>query len=60
MNSHRTALVIGAGLGGITTAAYLARNGYAVTVLEKNSAPGGRCSQLISMVIVLTRARRCF
>ncbi len=42
-----TILVIGAGLGGITAAAYLANNGFEVTVLEKNSTPGGRCSQLI-------------
>lgn len=47
MHSHQTALIIGAGLGGIATAAHLARNGYEVTVLEKNAAPGGRCSQLI-------------
>jgi phytoene desaturase len=46
MKSHRTALVIGAGLGGITTAAYLAKKGYQVKVLEKNAAPGGRCGQL--------------
>src|SRR5690242_11947431 len=42
-----TALVIGAGLGGIATAAHLAREGYQVTVLEKNSTPGGRCGQLV-------------
>jgi phytoene desaturase len=47
MNSHPTAIVIGAGLGGIAAAARLARSGYHVTVLEKNAAPGGRCSQLI-------------
>jgi phytoene desaturase len=46
MNSHHTALIIGAGLGGIATAAHLARNGYEVTILEKNSTPGGRCKQL--------------
>jgi phytoene desaturase len=45
--SRPTALVIGAGIGGITTAARLARSGYAVTVVEKNAAPGGRCSQLV-------------
>jgi len=32
-----TALVIGAGIGGIATAAQLAKNGYDVTVLEKES-----------------------
>ena len=43
LRSRPTALIIGAGLGGIATAARLARNGYHVTVLEKNAAPGGRC-----------------
>src|SRR6476659_7908573 len=46
LRSQTTAIVIGAGLGGIATAARLARNGYHVTVLEKNTAPGGRCGQL--------------
>jgi phytoene desaturase len=41
-----TALVIGAGLGGIATAGRLARNGFQVTVLEKNEHPGGRCDRL--------------
>ena len=36
-------LVIGAGIGGIAAAAHLARRGLHVTVLEKNSGPGGRC-----------------
>lgn len=35
-------VVIGAGFGGLSAAAYLARDGYDVTVLEKNSMPGGR------------------
>lgn len=47
MIGSKTAVIIGAGIGGITTAAYLAKNGYSVTVYEKNSAPGGRCSQLV-------------
>jgi len=42
-----TALVIGAGIGGIATAARLAKNGYSVTVLEKNAQAGGRCNQII-------------
>ncbi|MCB9110906.1 MAG: phytoene desaturase [Anaerolineales bacterium] len=42
-----TALVIGAGIGGIATAARLAKNGYDVTVLEKNDTPGGRCNQIV-------------
>ncbi len=47
MTSRPTALVIGAGLGGIALAARLARRGYQVTVIEKNEAPGGKCSQLV-------------
>jgi phytoene desaturase len=42
-----TAIVIGAGIGGIATAARLARHGYDVTVLEKNEMPGGRASQIV-------------
>jgi len=38
-----SAIVIGAGIGGIAAAAHLARRGLHVTVLEKNSRPGGRC-----------------
>ncbi len=46
--SHKpTALVIGAGIGGIATAARLVKNGYEVTVLEKESTPGGRCNQIV-------------
>ena len=42
-----SAIVIGAGIGGIATAARLAKNGYDVTVLEKNETAGGRCNQFI-------------
>ena len=47
MTDNKSAVIIGAGIGGITTAVYLARNGYSVDLYEKNSAPGGRCGQLI-------------
>jgi phytoene desaturase len=39
-------IVIGAGIGGITAAIHLAKNGLRVTVIEKNSRPGGRCDRL--------------
>src|SRR5512133_2311309 len=39
-------IVIGAGIGGITAAIHLARRGLHVTVLEKNSRPGGRCNRI--------------
>ncbi|MGD0342582.1 MAG: FAD-dependent oxidoreductase, partial [Bacteroidales bacterium] len=47
MEKEKTAVIIGAGIGGIATAVYLAKDGYNVTVYEKNSSPGGRCGQLI-------------
>lgn len=47
MNNHASAIVIGAGIGGIATAARLAKNGYDVTVIEKNGQPGGRTGQLL-------------
>ncbi len=46
MAHEKTALIIGAGVAGITTSVYLARKGYSVTVYEKNASPGGRCSQI--------------
>jgi phytoene desaturase len=47
MGKEKTAVVIGAGIGGIATAVYLAKNGYSVDVYEKNPSPGGRCGQII-------------
>jgi phytoene desaturase len=47
LSTSPTAVIVGAGIGGIATAARLARSGYDVTVLEKNAAPGGRCSQIV-------------
>ncbi|KAJ3946435.1 phytoene dehydrogenase AL-1 [Colletotrichum tropicale] len=40
----KTAVVVGAGAGGVALAARLAKAGFSVTVLEKNSFTGGRCS----------------
>ena len=39
-----SALVIGGGIGGLATAALLAKDGHAVTVLEKNPLLGGRAN----------------
>jgi len=47
VKSQKTAVVIGAGIGGIAAAGRLARNGYSVTVVEKNNRPGGRCDQIL-------------
>ncbi|UCH34163.1 MAG: phytoene desaturase [Armatimonadota bacterium] len=44
MSNHngKRAVVIGSGFGGLSVAAFLARDGWNVTVLEKNDLPGGR------------------
>ena len=42
----KSAVVIGAGIGGLATAAHLAKEGMRVTVIEKNSRPGGRCDRI--------------
>lgn len=41
---QKTAIVVGAGVGGVATAARLAKAGFKVTVVEKNGFVGGRCS----------------
>jgi len=41
----KSVIVIGAGIGGITAAIHLAQRGLRVTVVEKNSRPGGRCNR---------------
>ena len=40
--NQRTVVVIGGGISGLTAAWWLRRQGADVTVLEKDSAPGGR------------------
>lgn len=42
----KNVIVIGAGIGGIVAAIHLARHGIKVTVIEKNSRPGGRCDRI--------------
>ena len=45
MAEKKNVIIIGAGIGGIATAGYLARTGYNVTIFEKNAFPGGRCGR---------------
>ena len=45
-STGKRVVVIGAGFGGISAAAYLAQAGYEVTVYEKNSWVGGRARVL--------------
>ena len=39
-------IVIGAGIGGLSLAARLAKSGFLVKIIEKNAKPGGRCNYL--------------
>ncbi|MFA9213416.1 MAG: phytoene desaturase family protein [Candidatus Methylacidiphilales bacterium] len=44
-NQHKKAIVIGAGIAGLSAASYLAKAGFKVTILEKNDSIGGRARQ---------------
>jgi phytoene desaturase len=43
--TKKTALVIGSGFAGLSAASHLAKAGFDVTLLEKNSSPGGRARE---------------
>ena len=45
-NESNTAIVIGAGLGGLAAAMRLGAKGYAVTVFDRLDVPGGRGSSV--------------
>lgn len=47
MTINKEVVIVGAGVGGIATAVFLARNGYNVNVYEQSDTPGGRCSRHI-------------
>lgn len=42
----KSVVVIGSGFAGLSAATFMAKNGWKVTVLEKNNTPGGRARQL--------------
>jgi phytoene desaturase len=43
---NKSAIVIGSGFSGLSTACFLAKSGWQVKVIEKNASPGGRARQL--------------
>jgi phytoene desaturase len=43
---NKSVLIVGTGLGGLSTALRLVKKGYSVRMLEKNSQPGGRLNQI--------------
>ncbi len=44
--SGKSVIIIGSGFAGLSAASFMAKAGWEVTVLEKNSTPGGRACQL--------------
>lgn len=46
MPEKKSVIVIGSGFAGLSAASFMAKEGWHVTVLEKNSTPGGRACQL--------------
>ena len=46
MSRNKKVVIIGAGVGGLTTGIYLAQKGYQVSIYEKNAYIGGRCSHI--------------
>lgn len=47
MSERKKVIVIGSGIGGLTTAIYLAQQGYRVSIFEKNNFAGGRCGNIV-------------
>jgi len=46
-SNTKTAIIIGGGIGGLCTAARLLKNGYQVTVIEKEAKIGGRANRIM-------------
>jgi phytoene desaturase len=46
ITKNKTALVIGSGFAGLSVAAFLAKAGWKVTVIEKQDQPGGRARKM--------------
>ena len=46
MTANKKVIVIGSGFAGLSTASFMARDGWDVTVIEKNRIPGGRASRI--------------
>ena len=44
----RSVIIIGAGFAGLSSAAFMAKAGWEVTVIEKNATAGGRAQQLVA------------
>ncbi|MBB1287136.1 phytoene desaturase [Flavisolibacter sp. BT320] len=45
---RKSVVIIGAGFAGLSAAAFMAKSGWQVTVVEKNATAGGRAQQLVA------------
>ena len=57
MSNNKKVIVLGAGISGLTTAYLLHKDGYDVTVLEKNDNVGGSIETVIETDCSLTADR---
>ena len=48
--AQKSVVVIGSGFAGLSAASFMAKEGWNVTVLEKNKTAGGRARQLKEMI----------
>jgi phytoene desaturase len=55
MPSSKTIVVIGSGFAGLAAASFMAKEGWKVTVIEKQDTPGGRARQLTENGFVFDR-----
>jgi len=46
MMARKSVIIIGSGFAGLSAASFMAKEGWDVTVIEKNETPGGRARQL--------------
>lgn len=46
MTASKKVIVIGSGFAGLAAASFMAKEGWGVTVIEKQDSPGGRAGQL--------------
>ena len=51
MTQQKKVIIIGSGLGGLSCGAILAKNGYAVTVLEQGVQVGGCLQHMVRPLI---------
>ena len=57
--ANKKITIIGSGFSSLAAAAYLAKDGYKVTVFEKNQTIGGRARQFTKQGFTFDRQKGC-